>query len=73
MSLQPSDLTWWEWYLCSLGCFLVWFGITRLLTDANEDTLDGLIIVGMAFVFMIAGVITGFVGTVRLVKAIWQG
>jgi hypothetical protein len=64
MHFSPSDLSWWVWLLCSLGC-----GIVFAISVADDD--PGIVRVLITILFGLLTALTGIVGLVRFVKWIW--
>jgi hypothetical protein len=66
MPFAASDLLWWEWFLCSIGCGVVG-GIAFMINEKKESCL-GILIAFSAFLCAFGCFV---IGAIRFVKWIW--
>ena len=70
MPINPSDLPWWGWLLCSLAAWVACF-IGAAFRDTEGKT--GCLAVVFAYVSGLTGFITGAIALIRFVKWVWDG
>jgi hypothetical protein len=66
--ISASDLPWWGWILCAIGCWILVAGET---IAADEEWLPGPLAIPAVILTGLVGVICAVIGVVRLVKWAW--
>ena len=68
--MSPSNLAWWEWFLCAFGAGLVAL-LIALFSSTRERKFYFSIV--MYYVFGIAAAVCGIIGIIRFVKWVRGG